>query len=170
MCRVLYDIAQTSQRAFFDLSPNRPRSPLSTASVFLIDGGGSARRCSIFARGLCLATLAAPPCATQTPQRALGGVCGPRASLATVCRPVGCNHRCNQIIGFVPSTHSAKWHSQCQVPIIRGGDRHKTLFRTFVFGTGSAKFHLALPVPITELTGISGDSGSRPPRLTIDEQ
>mgnify|MGYP006903368980 CR=1 FL=1 len=66
----------------------------------------------------------------------------------------------SQLIGIVPSTHSAKWHSQCQVPI-REGDRHKTLFRTKVFGTGSAKYHLALPVPIAELTGISGDSGSR---------
>ena len=65
-----------------------------------------------------------------------------------------------QLIGIVPSTHSAKWHSQCQVPI-REGDRHKTLFRTKVFGTGSAKTTWHSQCQIAELTGISGDSGSR---------
>ena len=47
-------------------------SLLSTASVFSLDGGGSAQRCSIFASGLCLTTLAGPSCATQTLQRRPG--------------------------------------------------------------------------------------------------
>ena len=39
--------------------------------------------------------------------------------------------RGTQLIGPVPNTHRTKWFSQDQAPI-RGGDRHKTLFWTFV--------------------------------------
>ena len=61
----LAQTARTAQRAFFDLSPNRPTPAPSTGNTFVAHDAPPGRRCPIFAPGPCQAAFFAPSRATQ---------------------------------------------------------------------------------------------------------